>query len=59
MRTKPDKFQHARLFHLLVNQQQIRFDVTFPVVFPCADKGVITVAFGQELILNQKDEDGL
>jgi hypothetical protein len=59
MRTKPDKFQHARLFQLLVNQQQVRFDVTFPVVFPVAGKGVVTAAFRQGLILNQKDEDGL
>jgi hypothetical protein len=59
MRTKPDKFQHARLFRLLVNQQQVRFDVTFPVIFPVADKGVVTAAFRQRLILNQKDEGGL
>jgi hypothetical protein len=52
MRTKPDKFQHARLSRLLVNQQQVRFDVTFPVVFPVADKSVVTAAFRQGLIIN-------
>jgi hypothetical protein len=59
MRTKPDKFQHTRFFLLLVNQQQVRLDVTFPVVFPVADKGVVTEVFRQGLILNHKDEDGL
>jgi len=50
MRTQPHKSQNVGI-GLLVDQNEVRFDVAVPMIFPFADECVIAVlAFGLALV---------
>ncbi len=52
MRTQPHKSQNGGI-GLLVNQNEVRFDVAVPMILPVASEGVVAVTRLQGLISQQ------
>ena len=56
MRPKPDKLQH-RVARFTVNQHQVRFDMTIPMILPVTSQRVIAVFLGQWLVFSQRRDN--
>jgi hypothetical protein len=56
MRAKPHQLKCVGVW-LPVDKQQVRLDMAVPEVFPIAAQRVVTVFFGQRLVIRQRLQD--